>query len=211
MTSCRLPIESSDGCRRCGLALRGNQNDRVAVRGCLRIGPITCKSDLVVAVEKFASPGVPLAILAAPKPQQGRFYVAESPNGEAQQDGLGKVEAGYSNGKKRLRRPEGLPSPGITFHRALGKSHSTSHTARKPHWPLPGVPTASKNNGQEQRDDQNRSILGWVKPGAVFRFDLHVQNISKVELGVLLWLLTLREEHYYRLGGGKPLALAACG
>ncbi|MDA1180650.1 MAG: RAMP superfamily CRISPR-associated protein, partial [Planctomycetota bacterium] len=77
----------------------GNRSDRVAVRGCLRVGPILCESELLVAVETFAHPGIPLAILAAPKPQQGRFYVAESPNGEAQQDGLGKVEAGYSNGK----------------------------------------------------------------------------------------------------------------
>lgn len=39
--------------------------------------------------------------------------------------------------------------------------------------------------------------------------DLHVQNLSKVELGALLWLLTLPEEHFYRLGGGKPLGFGA--
>jgi hypothetical protein len=43
-------------------------------------------------------PGLPLAILGQPKPQQARFYVAASPDGEAQKDGLDKEKAGYSSG-----------------------------------------------------------------------------------------------------------------
>ena len=64
-------------------------------------------------------------------------------------------------------------------------------------------------NGHEQCDNQNRSIQGWVKPGTVFTFDLHVTNLSKVELGALLWLLSLPKDHFHRLGGGKPLGFGS--
>jgi hypothetical protein len=74
-----------------------------------------------------------------------------------------------------------------------------------------------KKDGNEQRDGQNHSILGWVRPGAEFTFDLDVHNISQVELGALLWLLSLQDDHFLRFGGGKPLgfgsvrlAIASC-
>jgi CRISPR-associated protein (TIGR03986 family) len=157
------------------------------------------------AVEEFPGEGLPLAILAAPKPQQGRFYVASSPNGEAQPDGLTKEGAGYSD-RKGLRGRKTYP-----HHRAL-----PSH-----HWENPLEDrTQSKNgpwqeyrrpvkNGNEQRDSQNRSVLGWVKPGATFSFDIHVMNLSKVEVGALLWLLNLPENHFHRFGGGKPLGFGS--
>lgn len=62
---------------------------------------------------------------------------------------------------------------------------------------------------QEQRDDQNRSILGWVKAGAQFIFDIRVHNLSEVELGALLWLLKLPEAHFFRFGSGKPLGFGS--
>ena len=66
-----------------------------------------------------------------------------------------------------------------------------------------------KKDGQEQRDSQNCSIKAWVKPGTEFTFDLHFLNLSKVELGALLWLLNLPENHYHRFGGGKPLGFGS--
>lgn len=65
------------------------------------------------------------------------------------------------------------------------------------------------HDGVEQRDEQNRSILGWVKPGCRFVFDIHVTNLSKIELGALLYLLDLKEKHYHRFGGGKPLGFGS--
>jgi hypothetical protein len=61
----------------------------------------------------------------------------------------------------------------------------------------------------EQRDTQNRSIQGWIKSKTEFSFDLHVTNLSAVELGGLLWLLSLSEGHFHRLGGGKPLGFGS--
>jgi CRISPR-associated protein (TIGR03986 family) len=180
------------------------RNERVAARGLLRVSPVRCLSNTADAVEQFAAPGVPLAILAAPKPQQGRFYVAQSTQGEAQLDGLSKREAGYATGK-------GLRGRKVYPHQS---------SLPDGHWENPMKDRTQQANGshyqeyrrpdgENQRDKQNRSILGWVKPGAAFTFDLHVQNLTAVELGALLWMLTLPEGHFFRFGGGKPLGFGS--
>ncbi|SHF33534.1 CRISPR-associated protein [Desulfacinum infernum DSM 9756] len=183
----------------------GEQKDSPAVRGLLRIGPVTCESSAEESVETFPGDGLPLAILAAPKPQQGRFYVAASSNGEAQRDGLSKAEAGYSLGKglrgrKVYPHHGGLPAGywENPLEDPTNNPQSPSQEYRRP-----------RKDRQEQRDDQNRSILGWVKPGARFAFDIHVSNLSKVELGALLFLLQLPEGRYHRFGGGKPLGFGS--
>lgn len=174
------------------------QRGKGTYRGNLRIGPVTCESD--DPIEWFNShqrnlnpeearndSGLPLAILGQPKPQQARFYVAASQNGEAQGDGLNKEQTGYSLGKG-LRGRKVYP-----HHRVLQEQEY-----RRP-----------QLNSQEQRDNQNRSIQGWVNPGTEFTFDIHVTNLSKVELGALLWLLSLPENHFHRFGGGKPLGFGS--
>lgn len=184
------------------------RGERVAARGLLRVGPVRCESSTADALEQFAAPGVPLAILSAPKAQQGRFYVAQSPNGEAQSDSLSKQDAGYSPGK-------GLRGRKVYPHQmSLPDGHwdaPTTDRTQQAH----GTPAhhqeyrRPRKNGQEQRDDQNRSILGWIKPGTEFGFDLQVQNLSAVELGALLWLLDLPEGGFFRFGGGKPLGFGS--
>ncbi len=71
-----------------------------------------------------------------------------------------------------------------------------------------------KLNGQEQQDDQNRSIKAWVKPEVEFQFEVNIVNLSEVELGALLWLLNLPKyqnatDLFHRLGGGKPLGFGS--
>lgn len=184
----------------------GKRDDKSpAVRGLLRVGPVTCESQAEEAVEFFPEPGVPLAILAAPKPQQGRFYVASSPCGKAQKNDLSKAEAGYSPGKG-LRGRKVYP-----HHNGLPDNHwenPIEDRTQKPTGPWQEYRRPKKDE-EEQRDDQNHSILGWVKPGACFRFDIYVTNLSKVELGALLFLLNLPPSHYHRFGGGKPLGFGS--
>ncbi|WP_129675903.1 TIGR03986 family CRISPR-associated RAMP protein [Candidatus Chloroploca sp. Khr17] len=177
---------------------------QVAIRGLLRVGPITCLSSRDDAVEEFAPPGVPLAILATPKPQQGRFYVAKSPKGEALTNGLSKQEAGYQ-ARKGLRGRKVYP-----HQRSLPNGHWEHPTEDRTQQGL-GNPAHYQEYRRPggRRDEQNRSILGWVKPSAVFTFDLHVQNLSVVELGALLWLVDLPEEHFLRFGSGKPFGFGS--
>lgn len=178
-----------------------------SARGLLRLGPVTCESSLEEAVESFPDLGIPLAILSTPKPQQGRFYVGKSKAGEAQDNGLAKDEAGYSSEK-------GLRGRKVYPHQA---------SVPQEHWDNPTQDRTQEGRGNpdhyqeyrrpqkngEERDDQNRSILGWVKTGAEFTFDLRVHNLSKVELGALLWLLNLPKDHFFRLGSGKPLGFGS--
>jgi CRISPR-associated protein (TIGR03986 family) len=185
---------------------RKGQGNLAAVRGLLRIGPIRCDSPAEQSVQEFPGNGLPLAILAAPKPQQGRFYVAASPKkGEVQEDGLSKANAGYAP-NKGLRRRKVYP-----HHGGLPEGHwenPLEDRTQNPQSPSQEYRRPTKD-GQEQRDDQNRSVLGWVKPGARFSFDIHVTNLSTVELGALLFLLELPENHYHRFGGGKPLGFGS--
>ena len=181
---------------------RGSRDEPSAVRGLLRVGPVRCETPPEEAVLHFDGNGLPLAILAEPKPQQGRFYVARTENGEAQEDGLDKEKVGYSE-DKGLRGRKVYP-----HHAGLPKGY-WDHPIQNQHlWPINGYYQEYRRAGNK-RDTQNKSILGWVRPGTIFTFDLHVMNLSKVELGALLWLLNLPEGHYLRLGGGKPLGFGS--
>jgi CRISPR-associated protein (TIGR03986 family) len=180
-----------------------NQNGHGAYRGNLRIGPVSCVT--ADAVTRFDPPGLPLAILGQPKPQQARFYAAASENGEAQAHGLSKSAAGYQKGK-------GLRGRKVYPHHGVPNSHWANPTEDRTQQAADGLFQEYRRprlDGREQRDDQNRSLLGWVRPGAEFEFDLHVTNLSRVELGALVWLLALPPQHYHRLGGGKPLGFGS--
>lgn len=132
------------------------------------------------AVDHFAEP-VPLAILGQPKPAQGRFYLGDK-TGKALPGGSDKEKAGYTAGN-RVRGPKVYP------HHRRGLDADT--------W-----------RGREC-SNQNRSVRGWVKPGAAFEFDLAVTNLTAFELGGLLWLLSLPAGHFLRLGLGKPLGFGS--
>jgi len=195
-----------------------NQEGHGAYRGQFRIGPVTCVQGRA-AVEWFTSKkqnvfendtnqdlGLPLAILGAPKPQQVRFYVAKDASGAAQEEGISKEKAGYSPGKG-LRGRKVYP-----HHNNLPPdywSNPMEDRTQKANGKFFQEYRRPKLNSQEQRDDQNRSIQGWIRPGAEFTFDIYVTNLSRVELGALLWLLCLPKDYFHRFGGGKPLGFGS--
>ncbi|RME56971.1 MAG: TIGR03986 family CRISPR-associated RAMP protein, partial [Deltaproteobacteria bacterium] len=192
-----------------------NQKRKGAWRGLVRIGAVSCQTSPQDAIESFVGEddpydpdgcGLPLAILSTPKPQQARFYVARSPQGESQYDGISKEQAAYRAGKG-LRGRKVYP-----HHRNLPeeywddpKEDRTQHS-NNGHYQAYRRP---RKEGEEQRDNQNRSMHGWVKPGTRFTFEIAFMNLSGVELGALLWLLQLPEGHFHRLGGGKPLGFGS--
>ncbi len=203
-----------------------NQKGAGAYRGNVRIGPVKCVSE--TPVKSFEDGGLPLAILGQPKPQQARFYVAQSKQGEAQPSGTFKEQAGYLL-NKGLRARKVYP-----HHAQLPESYWVNPVEdrtqradsgffqeyRRPHEPVIEFGRAKLNqdktgfelkpgNDAEQRDDQNRSIKGWVRPLTDFEFEVEVTNLSEVELGALLWLLSLPEDCFHRLGGGKPLGFGS--
>lgn len=158
-------------------------------KGQLRLGSVICQDD--DSIEYF-NQDLPLNILGQPKPQQGRFYVAETPNGEAQRYQPTNESAGYQKGRG-LRGRKVYP-----HHAKLPENYWT---------PNNNVSEFIRPN--KVQDNQNRSIKGWVKPTKKFKFDIHFTNLSAVELGALIWLLDLPEKHFHRFGGGKPLGFGS--
>lgn len=185
-----------------------HQKGSGAYRGQIRIGSMT--TERTDAIQNFND--LPLNILGQPKPQQGRFYVAESPNGEAQTEARNNENAGYKQGR-------GLRGRKVYPHHAHIEDHNfwfenSNFNENSDHWREEFTNSKGKKyfreylrprkDNQQQRDSQNRSIKGWVKPKTEFQFDIHFTNLSKVELGALVWLLSLPENHFHRFGGGKP-------
>ncbi len=48
-----------------------------------------------------------------------------------------------------------------------------------------------------------------IRPNIKFKFHIRFENLSEVELGALLFALDLPENHYHKLGMGKPLGLGS--
>ncbi|MDA8066983.1 MAG: TIGR03986 family CRISPR-associated RAMP protein [Thermaerobacter sp.] len=164
-----------------------------AWRGCLRVGVVRCETP--DPVQGFGDEGLALAILGEPKPQQARFYVARNQNGEPQNDGILKEQAGYGKGKG-LRGRKVYP-----HHAGLPDGYWDPQSGGR------GEKSYCRPNNV--RDSQNRSVLGWVRPGTSFSFHLDFEHLSEVELGALIFLLQLSSKYHHRLGGGKPLGFGS--
>jgi len=64
------------------------------------------------------------------------------------------------------------------------------------------------NEGQIKNDPQHIKIKA-IKPGVNFISKIRFENLSKVELGALLFVLDLPENCYHKLGMAKPLGLGS--
>jgi CRISPR-associated protein (TIGR03986 family) len=173
-------------------------------RGQVRFGSVICQT--ADAIQDFDN--LPLNILGQPKPQQGRFYVAKDNQGNAQErsSDLTNEKAGYKAGKGLRGRkvyPHHASLPTDYWQNPLDANLTTSNPKFFKEYRRP------TKDGQEQRDSQNRSIKGWITAGTEFQFDIHFTNLSEIELGALVWLLSMDEKHFHRFGGGKPLGFGS--
>lgn len=69
------------------------------------------------------------------------------------------------------------------------------------------------DNIKAPEEDTQHTQIKPVAPGVTFTFKIHFENLTKVELGLLLWVLTLpgdaQTEYRHKLGMGKPLGMGA--
>lgn len=146
---------------------------------------------------------LPLSILGSPKPSYGRFYVGDG-NGNPQREGIPKEQTGYTD-TKRLRGRKVFWN-----HKAIATNAN--------YWNRPWQDRTANNQAvsgfhQEYRQpdaagpqsNQNVSFTGWIQPGSVARFRMRVENLTREELGALLYLLELPEGVLLAMGHGKPL------
>jgi len=175
-----------------------------AYKGQLRIHSVNCQTSAQEAVTPFDGLGLPLAILGEPKPAQTRFYTADDKNGKPIPEKSDK-EYGYGGTKRGLRGRKVYPHHGM-----LPENYWENPTNDRTDQEMDGrYQEYRRPSGENERDSQNKSIKGWVNSKTMFTFDIDIVNLSNVELGVLLWLLSLPENAYHRLGGGKPLGFGS--
>ena len=153
-------------------------------------------------IQHFDGRDLPLTILGEPKPAQGRFYVAKDNQGAPQDDGISKPQAGYSEGKGLRGRKQYWHHKGLEADQApdYWKPSIEDRTQQQSNGRYQEYRRPDKNGKPQTDDSQNRSIRGWIKPDTVFKVSLYVQNLQTEEIGALLWLLSLPEGHYFRLG-----------
>lgn len=86
----------------------------------------------------------------------------------------------------------------------------TEIRGHKLYWHKGGQPAIEMPADRPAKDTQTTTIRP-VRQGVSFCFTLHVENLSQVELGALLWVLRLGGDPAYRLklGMGKPLGMGA--
>jgi CRISPR-associated protein (TIGR03986 family) len=201
-----------------------------AYRGRLRVADVTCVTPAGEAVVRFAGRGLPLAILAQPKPNQGRFYLSRT------------AAEPHRPIDPRTSKHDVHRSPDRALRGRKTYWHHKEAAESEPYWDFasspPGDPTQQligdvlyreymrpntppKENAvardgatfettdQQQRDKQNRSILGWIAKDPEFTVTIGVRDVPEAELGALLWLLDLDDDCHHRLGLGKPLGFGS--
>ncbi len=65
----------------------------------------------------------------------------------------------------------------------------------------------SWNEGVIKKDSTQHTVIKPIKRGIKFKSRIRFENLSKEELGCLLFVLDLPENHYHKIGKAKPLGL----
>ncbi|MDH7577691.1 MAG: TIGR03986 family CRISPR-associated RAMP protein [Bacillota bacterium] len=96
----------------------------------------------------------------------------------------------------------GQPDPTVTYDtddaRLRGRKFYRHHGEAK-----------SEEYRSEEKSDQNRTVVGELKPGATFTFTVDFENLHRLELGALLYALEMEEGMFHRLGYAKPLGFGS--
>jgi len=149
-----------------------------------------------------------------------RVFGWANPNGKGAYRGQVRIHPGVVRGSLQVKdHPrDGValavlsgPKPHPPFYQDGGRARGRK---AYPHQRLVGEGELALPAGEWQirrRTNQNRSIQHWVRPTTVFEFQLRFMNLSRVELGALIWLLDRVGElgGYLRIGGGKPLGFGS--
>ena len=96
------------------------------------------------------------------------------------------------------------------------------HKGSNPDFKLPPPKKVIDSTKKVKVSDTQTTLIKPINQGVTFTFDIHFENLSKVELGTLLWVLSLSseksqtletgkqgEEYCFSLGMGKPLGMGA--
>ncbi|WP_223814672.1 TIGR03986 family type III CRISPR-associated RAMP protein [Thermoanaerobacterium thermosaccharolyticum] len=122
-------------------------------------------------------------ILASPKPTAFQLYL-EQPK----EENTDLKELKHWDDKDALIRGYKL-----YWHR-----NSPDNSTKKYSW-----------NGGKAINDTQHTIIKPIKRNIKFKSRIRFENLTKEELGALLFVLNLPENHYHKIGMGKPLGLGS--
>ncbi len=143
---------------------------------------------------------LPLTTLNSPKPAQFLFYLGDK-NGKPLEGKPKQASNGYR------KEPNG-PSKQLRGHKVYLTHRDV--VGDTDYWtPSAGAAHRQYEAPKGSSADVVTTVSSWVKPKTTFSFTIRVDNLSAMELGALLWLLTLESEHYHKIGLGKPLGFGA--
>lgn len=164
--------------------VRGNKSDNQSRSSRVSISDAKCSSNGDFWYEQ--EPIIP-QILASPKPTTFQHYLVQDKETEAEKPKL-KHYASQPVSKTVIRGHK------LYWHK--GTSPQIKHPK-----PL---------EAQEKQKSQITKIKP-IKAGISFKFTIHFENLSNIELGALLWILDVAQDDQYRLslGMGKPLGMGA--
>jgi len=183
-----------------GFTSRGKEDKRGSRAGRIFFGDARLKpgqSDIWLST---GHPVIP-KILSGPKPTAFQHYLTqqqpdEVPSGKTYRDGTPKLE---------LRLD----------HYASHPTHETVIRGHKLYWHKGSVGLSdikdSECNGLQV--DKQHTLIQPVKAGVRFCSTIHFENLSRVELGAVLWALVLPGEqgkkYRHKIGMGKPLGMGS--
>jgi len=67
----------------------------------------------------------------------------------------------------------------------------------------------SWNEGKKIENDNQHTVIKPIKRNIKFKSRIRFENLTKEELGALLFVLDLPQNHYHKIGMGKPLGLGS--
>lgn len=182
--SCRHPNKLCPACRTFGWVSPDDQDlepaAQIAYRGRVRFSH--AKHDRVVG-DPFSAI---LAILSSPRPTAIGFYLRHKNGSSPEEWSKDQLHAGY-DGKVALR--------GYKIYRRPKKSDlEAGNNGKKEYERVDGT-----------ADIHNRTVRDALPAGNEFVFTVDFDNLSQLELGALLWSLSLEDDWAHRLGYAKPL------
>ncbi|WP_194949126.1 TIGR03986 family CRISPR-associated RAMP protein [Actinomyces trachealis] len=189
-------------------AAEGATGGDVAARGRIVVGPVDSTGALVSTKEKQLAP------LLSPKPSSARRFLTD-------EDGRTPKETD----EKPLRRDQYftdgqlLGAAAYPVHRRLLEGEDLDSDG----FPKQATTAASLGGQQQSNDSVRLTAKSWLKAGSVLRCTVSFTNLSRDELGALVWVLTPENlvppekrttgegtqspVGYLRMGLGKPLGL----
>lgn len=185
-------------------AKRGN----VAYRGRIAVGSIDTSAVRVVNKDKQGQPlHHLLPTLLAPKLSSARRFLTDAQGATPKKKPTPKNKEGTLKRSEYYSEGQFLGAAAYPVHRSLLNTDA-----------LPK--SGSDTNGLPSSDAVHMFVDSYVAPKSRMRCQISVTNLSREELGLLLWLLTPenlvpkahqepKAKGYLRMGLGKPLGLGA--